>query len=118
MPGLKAPFPGPRAVAGPLQSGRYDPKTGKGGELAMKTLGFMAYVWHIIMGYLWDIYGIFMGYLRHIYGIFIGFFMGYVWDIYGIYGMVEPSTFREFQWNFMGIEGDIPNQPYRIFGFG
>jgi len=44
--------------------------------------------------------------------------MGYVWDTYGIYGMVEPSTFREFQWNVMGIEGDIPNQPYRIFGFG
>jgi hypothetical protein len=83
MPGLKAPFPGPRAVAGPLQSGRYDPKTGKGGELAMKTLGFMAYAWHlygIFMGY----YGIFMGYLWHIYGIFTA----YLWDMYRIlYGI-------------------------------
>ena len=33
--------------------------------------------------------------------------MGYVWDICGIYGMVEPSTCREFQWNLMGIEGDM-----------
>lgn len=40
------------------------------------------------MGYVWDMYRIFMGYL---------------WDIYGIYGMVEPSTCREFQWNFMGF---------------
>jgi hypothetical protein len=66
-----------------LQSGRYDPKTGKGGELAMKTLGFMAYAWHlygIFMGY----YGIFMGYLWHIYGIFTA----YLWDMYRIlYGI-------------------------------
>jgi len=73
MPGLKAPFPGPRAVAGPLQSGRYDPKTGKRGELAMKTLGFMAYVWHIYGILLWHIYGISMAYLLDIYGIFMGY---------------------------------------------